>query len=831
MIKRLIILCSALLALQASAEVSVEALLSRRSIYSGESVNLTVEVNGADRNTSTPRFTMPDTKVSFLGSQSNSRSSISIINNRITREVFEGRTFVFELTPQKPGRVSTGPITVEVGGRTYTADPVSFDVAGIEKQNRVIVKVTASSTTVLVEEPFTITLSIAVRDLPERWADDNEPIHPQNMPHLAADFLELNRDANPALKGPDLNKLLSGLADSSGRQPSFSINNYQSRNMGFGNNPFDSFFNGGDPFQPRPIRFRLPVARKTIDDNPYRVYSLSLDYAPNKEGQYTFGPVTFKGPVMTDVENRRAMFKDVYTIGPAVTVRVVPPPEADRPECFIGSIGKSMKASATFDTTVCKVGDPLSLTLEVTGPVSLANMRTPILSLQPDLIKDFRIYDDSAKAETLAEGKRFTYRVRPTRAGTLEFPAVKLAYYNSAKHAYETISTAPIPIQARATTQIATVENKNANGTFSDSLTAGEKPQPPAGLFWNALPPTNARLLPPAKIGLPLLLTAPLLWLLVLLAPTFAALVKRLRAHDRTSGALRRGSSALRRAKSPAEASAAVRTALAEHFGLASGTAMTSTEAYSLLLGKGTDAATAAAIRDSLQSLDEQMYRPDAAKNFRATVAALRAALPKLALAVLALFLTLPGTARAGNDASTATRDFLWEEANTRAATASEPEQFAKAAAIYERLIDSGVRDGQLFENLGSVYVLANNPIRAREAFGRAEHYLGSTPETKQGILASLARQTGRPQDALPWSHTAFFWHYALPCETRALIALGTWSLAWLGAFLRLLIRRYHGTRSRIRSLIGVVTAASGFAALVFALSVLITLAQEFFVK
>jgi hypothetical protein len=37
--------------------------------------------------------------------------------------------------------------------------------------------------------------------------------------------------------------------------------------------------------------------------------------------------------------------KDVYTIGPAVTVRVIPPPDTGRPENFIGSVGKSLQAS------------------------------------------------------------------------------------------------------------------------------------------------------------------------------------------------------------------------------------------------------------------------------------------------------------------------------------------------------------------------------------------------------------------------------------------------------------------------------------------------------
>jgi hypothetical protein len=411
-----------------AADITLNVVASRQKIFLGESFNLNMSVEGADRGIPSPDLSaLVKADVQLLGSHSNTRSNISIINGRMKRESYEGRTFAYQITPNVKGLFQAGPIRLMIAGKAYTHPGVAIEVAGIEQQTFVIAKVSASSTSILVEEPFTVTLSIAVADLPDPYASDNEPVFPNALPHLTADFLEINRQQELGLKGPDLNQLLNGLIDQTGRQPSFSINNYQSRDVMNMGSLFD-----GDPFQPRPIRFRLPVTRMKIKGKAYREYTLTLTYTPTKEGDFTFGPLTFKGNMIAGVnEARQAISQDVYTIGPAVTVRVTPPPDAGRPECFIGAVGRNVEATAGLDATTCKVGDPLTLTLEVTGGVSISNMRTPVLGLQPELTKDFRVYDDNVKSETLPNGKRFTYRVRPLREGTLEFPSVKIGYYNS----------------------------------------------------------------------------------------------------------------------------------------------------------------------------------------------------------------------------------------------------------------------------------------------------------------------------------------------------------------------------------------------------------------
>ena len=616
-----------LLALPSLADITLNVTASRPNIYLGESFNLTIEVNGADRGIDTPDLSaLPPSDIQFLGQHSNSRSSISIVNGRMTRESFEGRVFSYQIKPRAEGLFKAGPIRVTAAGKACTAPAIVVQVKGVEQQDTVVAAVTASSTSVLVEEPFTVTLSVAIAELPDPYAETNEPLHPNLLPQLSADFLEIRQDAQ-GLKGPDLNQILNGLIDQSGRQPSFAINDYQTRDMGSG---FGRLFGDNDPFRPRPIRFRLTPKKATLNAKKYREYSLSLDFTPTKEGEFTFGPLSFKGSVLTGVTaDRQAITKDIYTIGPAVTVRVVPPPDEGRPEGFIGSVGKDMKATAAFDTTVCKVGDPLTLTLEVTGAISISNLRTPILNLQPDLTKDFRIYDDNVSADTLPDGKRFKYRVRPTREGTLEFPPIKLAYYDTAARAYTTIATAPVPIQAHATTQIATAtDHDNGADPMTGTLDSRTSPRTD-GITLDSQGAQPDSLLPSQRLTLFLLLAGPALCLLAALSSPLTACLRALRTYRRRSGALSRAQGALRQTALPERAARAIRDYLADRLTV-TGNALTPAETELLLLQRQVPSDAAAACRALLAQLDEAMYRPDAATPIPDVIRALQSLLPSL---------------------------------------------------------------------------------------------------------------------------------------------------------------------------------------------------------
>jgi hypothetical protein len=172
-----------------------------------------------------------------------------------------------------------------------------------------------------------------------------------------------------------------------------------------------------------------------------------------------------------------------------------------------------------------------------------------------------------------------------------------------------------------------------------------------------------------------------------------------------------------------------------------------------------------------------------------------------------------------------ATRQFLWEQANAQACSANKPDEFAKAASTYERLLAEGVITAPLLMNLGSTYVMAGDSTKAMNAFLRAERYAGSTPEVKQGLLSALSKQSAQQHKEMPWVRTALFWHYSLPCQMRVWIGLVAWTLFWGGFFLRLLMR--HHNIHTLASLSETGMFVGGVTAVIFAASVMVTVLQE----
>ena len=150
-------------------------------------------------------------------------------------------------------------------------------------------------------------------------------------------------------------------------------------------------------------------------------------------------------------------------------------------------------------------------------------------------------------------------------------------------------------------------------------------------------------------------------------------------------------------------------------------------------------------------------------------------------IAVLAL-LAAAVPARAQDSAE---RSFLWSEANARLAGARTPAEFLAAAGTYQSLADLGVRNGTLFYNMGVALLNAERYDDAIQAFLRAERYEGSAPDITVNMRIARAKLAKAKSVPDSWYRMPLFWHYGLPCSTRATIAAAAFSLFWLALTLR----------------------------------------------
>ena len=580
-----------LLALSRAAygdDPALNVAANRGQIYLGESVLLTVKVSGSEK-LEPDLSAIANCTVKLLGSHSDSRFSITIINGRMQRESFTGRIFSYELTPSAAGPFRAGPVRLNVDGRVISETGPAIEVSGVETQERVLITVSASRESVLVDEPFTITLAVAIRRLQGRFADA-DPMDPGDPPLLNVPFLE--NQPIQGLESPNVVEILQKHLLQRPDQPGFAVNKYTVRA-----DPFVSMFNFDDVARERPAGFQFDRRVVERGGQSYFEYSLALTYTPREEASHTFGPVLFKGKAAIGLDaNGRMVGRPVFAVGPAFTVRVVPPPEQNRPPCFIGAIGTNLAVKASLDAQTCNVGDPLTLTLSVGGNISMDNLRPPALGEQPALTKEFKLYDDTVQTLKKDGGRQFTYTIRPRRSGTLEVPPIEVAFYDVSRSAYRVERTAPIPLRVNEAmtvvpdTVIADVTNRAANRAVST-----ERKAPPAAPM--TMNPAGADQQSILRVPRQAFLAAagPAFWLLVATAQQIrrrailhAQSHKRHRAAHRALAALRNAARAA--PGDPAAARlqmcAALRRYLADRMD-ASAEALTPEDARNLLRSRG----------------------------------------------------------------------------------------------------------------------------------------------------------------------------------------------------------------------------------------------------
>lgn len=616
-----------------------------------------------------------------------------------------------------------------------------------------------SATNVYVSETFTATVCVY---LPPLLApnDAYPPFLNRKPPHLQADFLTPGwKTVNAA--SADVLPLMQALVAQDSSRPAWTVNAYQNQDaFAAMPNPFTAFDDPSSLFGPKFVLFTLPAARVAIGGVSYWRFTVtSAELKATAPGRIDLGTVTATLSLIKSVDpQNRVRFEGRTLTAPPSPVIAAEPPEAGRPASFTGAIGKGMTATASLDTNVCKVGDPLILTVEVGGGIDPANAH-PIPLAAMTAGGAFRVDDESARTETVGTTRRFIYRVRAVKAGTVEFPPLDLSYFDTVRRAYVTARTAAIPVQAKAAAQAVIA------GVETGSTDSGSFPMPD-GLDLDARGAASVPLVPRLPLVIVLLVCPPVLFLLVRTLPPAVRAFRERRAARRRETALARCLRALRSAD-PDGSVRAVRDYLTARFGV-NGAAATSADAERLMRADGVAASDIAAVAGCLAAAEGEAF-----------------ARPRGGAAAKILILCLALAAASGAVADdVSARVFAWERASSLASRAAGEADFKAAAAAYGRLVADGAANPVLFTDLGACLVLAGEPAAALGAFARAERYGGATPATERGVRAAYARLRDDPRAEPPMTRTFFRPHVVFSVGARALATAAAWAAFWLLALL-----------------------------------------------
>ena len=627
-------------------------------------------------------------------------------------------------------------------------------------------EIAASATNLIVTEQTAITLRLRLAGLDDPFAEQ-PPFLNQRPPHVEAAFLVPDWSPGP-LAAVDPKQLFEGGSRRRRDGPAFTLNNYVSNDifssMGDPFGMLDDDFFGRSMLGPRKTLF--PFAAKRAKEDGKNVWEFTVTTAPYRavtSGTVTIPSVSISIPLITAVREGRDRFgrrahvpelREVRLATKPLTIVVGGPPPVGRPAAFCGAISSNLAVRATLDTNVCTAGDPLVFTLDISGAADLASVHPPALGalVTGDV---FRVDEASVKTDTFPDSRRFTWRVRAVKAGTVEFPSIPVAYYDLGKRAYATVRTDKIPIQVKAGAQ-ATLGALDEAGGETDILPM------PDGIDLDPQGAAARPFLPHLALSLLLFIVPPFLYLVIRLAPPVRRRVAARNEAYRKATAFARCRRALR-GHDADRRRAAIRTFFAVRYGV-NGAAVTAADA-------------------------ERLMAPDYASEDIALVTAALAELDRTEFAarktVVSLVLLAVVLGGAGASlAAPASPDFTYRRASVLATRAADEAGFRAAADAYRDCLAAGSANPILFTDLGTCALLAGDTKGAAAAFARAERWGGETPSTRRGLLAARARQLQDPRAELPLARLFFRPHVMFSADARLLAAAALWALVWLAALL-----------------------------------------------
>jgi tetratricopeptide (TPR) repeat protein len=412
---------------------TVQVMIDSEEIFIGESFVLQAVVEGVDSSEQPDMNPLEeDFTVQFENEQSMNSTSVVIVNGRMTRQENLKKVYQYRVTPKRAGDLTVPPINVRLDGKIISSRPKQIRVLEPEPQEYVIIEVSSDRDRVYPTQTFQVNLKILVRELPN---SDQDPLFPirRNPPSLYVPWIEkvegLRLQEEPS-------RWLQNLLSDQGY--GFSINDYSSRS-GF-------LFDG-----PRVALFDLVRGKETRKlENGEKArffrYEITQTFAAIRPGKYTFGPAVVRGTFVVDSVGREYRGRKIAasTKPLEVVVSEVPSP---RPIGFIGGIGK-FSASLDISPANARIGDPMTLTLDITGQTaeSLEQVFAPDLSQFEVIAKDFEVMDRSPVGKLERNHKIFTYGIRP-KSKLDAFPELEFSSFDPVTESFVEFKSSAIPLK------------------------------------------------------------------------------------------------------------------------------------------------------------------------------------------------------------------------------------------------------------------------------------------------------------------------------------------------------------------------------------------------
>lgn len=494
----LILLLSGVAAPWALAQAKVDVAVADEA-YVNEPLHVQVVVSDFETCEEPQAPDVTDADVKYLGSGGESTQQ-TIVNGRVWSS--RSRRYVFEIVPRKIGTLIIPPISIVVDGRRVPTRSQNLTVRASDAESLVRAEIVCDRARVYVGQRVHLVLTLRIR---------------------------------AASAGGEM---LDGAA------------------------MFRFVDTGG--FGPFPLPTEFDTRSVVGSDGrryPEYAYHMQTDYIPSRIGPLELDvaidvryPTRFRSGFF---EPQAVAARRLRVVPRMPATEILPLPMEGRPRNFAGAIGRYQIAAHAQPTEV-RVGDPIQLTLDLSGDGPVETLSPPLLASDAALNERFRIPTDVPAGESRGSFKRFVQVLRAKNADVAEIPAIEYPYFDPETASYQIARTTPIPLRVIATESLdeqdlggmpAVAVPTGVSETL-DGLWGNETDQTALLATWSEVRPWQVAAATLAPAGLFLLVWFP------------AALVRRSRADLRG----RRRSAALRHARRRI-AGAAARSTDAERAG------------------------------------------------------------------------------------------------------------------------------------------------------------------------------------------------------------------------------------------------------------------------
>lgn len=469
----------------------------------------------------------------------------------------------------------------------------------------------------------------------------------------------------------------------------------------------------------------------------------------------------------------------------SIIVAVDPPP-GGRPAEFGGAVG-NVRLATRLDTSASRVGDPILLTVRVTGTGNVKLFPRPAVGVPwATLVKgDERVHVDTT-ARRIAGSKEFDWLLTPKVAGELDVPPIRYGFFNPDTRRYEVATTGATRVHV-------------GNGALASGDTARVETLLPLRSRYRGAPRAPLH-------------ENPIFWAVLALVPLPAMTLRRRgsrppasRAHDATHrlGATVRAAVAAHDASSVRRAYTA---ALADRLRLEPESFTRPGALTRALRRRGVSTGIAAQAERFLRELDEAAFSPsgalppDAAERAERLVRAVDGeSLPRAQIVVRAFGIV----AVAALGAATAHAALVQRDARASfdaGVAAYQRHEFVSARESFVASVEAEPRAPDAWANLGTAAWAISDTARSVAAWQRA---LRLEP------LAADVRERVELVHSLPW--TASGWVAPLPVAWVFDGAALLWLISWGVAAWRARARRdVQGTRLASLAVLSGIIALGG---------------------